>query len=212
MIGRLRANVNSDPQKLERVKILFQFLLMLICSAIIGYGIAKNISEDFYQSSMLGVSAHFETVFLNCNIFYDYLKTVLIYAVSDILSILIIFVISFSAFNYIVSDILLIYNGLRMGFSISFLSVFVSNALFGYNIGVLRYTAFVFFKAVALTLIFDYAYRAAVYSLKFKIITPNGRPNVKIKVLFPFVVYTLTYIGSVIIINGAYCWLIYFLK
>lgn len=211
-IGSFGSNFRGDPQKLERIKILFQFVLMLICSIIIGLMLVNSLSETFYQNSMLGISAHFETVFINCKTFYDYIKAILLCALSDILSLLIIFVVSFSAFNYAVSDILLVYNGLRIGFSVSFLSAFISNSLFAYNIGRLRFVVFVFFKAVILLLILDYAYRAAVYSRKLKLTTPSGRPNIKIKVLLPFTVYTLTYIGSVIIINGVYCWLIYFLK
>lgn len=211
-IGVFRSDSNGNSLKLENIKILFQFLLMLICSLTIGGVLIKSLPETFYQSLIVRVSAHFETVFINCDGIYDHIKTILLYALSDILSVAIIFVVSFSAFNYVLSDFLLVYNGIRTGASVCFLYMFISNPVFVYNIGLLRYIVFLFFKAVILILIFDYAYRAAVYSRKLKITTPSGRPNIKIKVFFPFVMYTLTYIGSLIIINGAYCWLIYFLK
>lgn len=211
-IGSFGSNLRGNPQRLERIKILFQFLLMLVCSFAIGWMLANSVSEAFYQNSVLGISAHFETVFINCNTFYDYIKAILLYALSDILSVFIIFIVSFSAFNYVISDFLLVYNGIRVGFSVSFLSSFISDPIFAYNVGLLRYIVFAFFKAVILLLILDYSYRAAVYSQKLKITSPNGRPNIKIKVFLPFIVYTLTYVGSVIIINGVYCWLIYFLK
>jgi hypothetical protein len=194
------------------VKILFQFLLMVLCSATIGWMLVNTLSEASYHNSEFRISSHFETVFINCKILYDYIKAILLYSLSDILSLLIIFVASFSVFNYIVSDLLLVYNGMRIGFSLPFLYAFISDPVFVYNIGLLKYIVFVFFKVGILILILDYAYRAAVYSQKLKITAPNGRPNIKIKVLFPFIIYTFTYIGSLIIINGAYCWLIYFLK
>ncbi len=211
-IGSFSSNFRTDQERLERIKILFQFILMLVCSVIIGWLVVNSLTETFYQNSVLGVSTHFETVFINCKTFYDYIKEILLYALSDILSVFVIFVVSFSAFNYLVCDLLLVYNGLRIGTSVSFLSAFISNSIFAYNIGLLRFVVFVFFKAVVLMLMLDYAYRAALYSQKLKLTAPNGRPNVKVKVLLPFIVYTLTYIGSVIIINGVYCWLIYLLK
>ena len=202
----------KDVLAIERAKIGFQFILMTVCSFTIGALFISFLSEEFFAQSALKLSTHFETVFINCSSIREYLFSVLLYALSDIISIAIIFVVSFAVFNYIASDIVLIYNGIKTGFTVFFLYSFVSNVALTYNIGVLRYWVFAFFKAVILLLILDYSYRSAVYSAKFKIFNNTGRPEITPKVLFSFILKTLTYMGAVIILNALYCWLIYILK
>lgn len=204
--------LKNDPLSVERAKIGFQFVLMTVCSFLMGALLISFLSVEFYSQSVLRVSTHFETVFINCSDVKDYIFSILLYALGDIISIAVVFVVSFAVFNYTVSDIVLIYNGIKVGFAVFFLYSFVSNTSIAYNIGVLRYIIFVFFKAVLLLLILDYSYRSAVYSAKFKSVNKAGRPDIKPKVLFPFMLNTLTYIGAVIILNGLYCWLMYVLK
>lgn len=211
-IHKGRPFAKNDPLSIERAKIGFQFILMTVCSFLMGALLISFLSEEFYAKSVLRVSTHFETVFINCSELREYIFSVLLYALSDIISIAVVFVVSFAVFNYIASDIVLIYNGIKTGFTVFFLYSFVSNASLAYNIGSLRYLIFVFFKAVILLLILDYSYRSAVYSAKFKTFNNMGRPNINPKVLFPFILNTLTYIGSVIILNALYCWLMYILK
>ncbi len=198
--------------KIERKKIAFQFILTSVCSALLGLLLVRALSESVYFDNILLVSTHFEKIFIDCKGFYDYFFCILSYALSDIICVLIVFAVSFAVFNYVVSDFVLIYSGVRFGLIISFLYSFVSNAGYTYNIGWVRYLVFIFFKAAVFILLLDYSYRAAVYSVNLKKISAAGRPNLKFKVLLPFLVNTFARIGGVIILNGLYCALIYFLK
>jgi len=211
-IHKGRPPAKGDPISIERAKIGFQFILMTVCSFIMGALIISFLNEEFYGKSVLRVSTHFETVFINCSEAREYIFSILLYALSDIISVAAIFIVSFAVFNYVASDIVLIYNGIKSGFAVFFLYPFVSNASLAYNIGFLRYLIFVFFKTIILLLILDYSYRSGVYSVKLKTFNNTGRSDIKPRVLFPFVLNTLTYIGAVIILNALYCWLMYILK
>lgn len=204
-----KASASKESLKLERAKIAFQFLLMTVCSLIMGILISGGLSDSFYSDAVTGISAHFENAFLNCHTFYDKVLHVVLYSLSDLICLTIIFCVSFAVFNYVVSDFVLIYNGIKFGFLTSFLSKYLFGRVASYNINTVEFFTVVFFKVTTLILILDYAYRAAVYSIGLKETKFNGRPSVKLRVLFPFCINTLAYMGSIIILNGLYCWLIY---
>lgn len=198
--------------RIERTKIAFQFILMSVCSVLIGFLLVGVLSENIYSDNVFRVSDHFKKMFIGCESFGDYFSCILSFALSDIICILIIFAVSFALFNYVVSDFVLIYSGFRFGFITSFLSSFVSNTEYAYSIGWIKYLVFIFFKSAVFILLWDYSYRSAVYSANLKETSSIGRPNLKIKVVVPFLVNTLARIGAVIILDGLYCGLIYFLK
>lgn len=203
------ANSKNDKVALEKMKIAFQFLLMVLCSSIIGGIVSKSLSRDFYLASPGMISKHFDGIFLNCYDFLDFASYILNYAAIDIISFLVIFAVSFAVFNYVATDFVLLFGGFNFGLSVIFLSEFANSAELGYSIGYLRYFIFVFFKLLVLVFLFDYSFKAAKISITLKKTGPIGRPRVKLKVLFPFIVQTLTYLGAVIIINGLYCFFIF---
>ena len=196
----------------ERVKIAFQFTLMSVCSLILGVLLSRSLSEVFYSDYVVNISTHFETLFLKCEKFYDYFLCVASYAISDIVCVIIIFCVSFAAFNYVVSDLVLAYLGIKTGLAVSFLFTFISNPEFQYNIGWLKYMVFLIFKLFILIIIWDYSYRSAVYSYNLKKVNTLGRSATSAKTLFVFLINTAAYLGSVIILNILYCLLVYLLK
>lgn len=203
---------DSRVMRLERVKIAFQFLLMTVCSLTIGFLISGALSDSFYEESVLGVSSHFETLFVNCGSIYDYISCIALYSIYDIICIAVIFCVSFAAFNYVATDFVLVYNGVRSGLAISFLFAFVTAERCSYGIGLGRYTVFIIFKLAILVLLFSYSYRAAVSSSTLRRTEKNGRIVINPRMALRFLLYTFANVGSVLVINGLYCWLIYSLK
>lgn len=199
-------------ERLEQFKILFQFVLMSVCSLVIGAFLSNIFSEQYYTVAQSVVSTHFEKLFLGYSDLLECMRAVIRYSSFDIICILAVFAVSFAVFNYAATDIILVVCGIKTGFSIAFLSEYVSNEALAYNLGVLRFTVYAVFKAALLLLLFTYSYRAAVYSISLNRTTANGRWAVTFKKLLPFLALTLAYIGAVIITNGAYCWIIYMLK
>lgn len=203
---------HNSISRMEQTKIAFQFVLMTVCSLLMGVLFAGVLSDQIYADKMSLVSSHFEKIFVDCDRIYEYFLCIFSYAVSDIICILIIFAVSFAIFNYVISDFVLIYSGFRVGIALSFLFSFISNVEYTYNIGWIKYLVFLFFKVAILVLLLDYSYRAALYSGNLKKTSSIGRPNLKFKVLLPFLVSSFARMGAVIILNGLYCGLIFFLK
>ena len=202
----------SHAERLEQIKILFQFLLMIFSSVIIGAILTKLCSERYYIIAQNPVSTHFEKLFLEKKGILEVLRSIAIYSSWDMLCVLVVFFTSFSAFNYVATDILLVASGIKTGFSITFLSKYLSAPILSYNLSVLKFSVFVFFKIILLFLLFSYSYNAAIYSLSMRYTSPNGRLKIVFPKLFTFLGVTLAYIGSIMITNSAYCWILYLLK
>jgi hypothetical protein len=206
-------NIASKPMdKLEQAKIIFQFILMVLCSLIIGAMLSSICSEEYYISSQFQISAHFEKMFLGISELPDALLEILRYSLTDIVVILLVFLVSFSIVNYVATDILLIVCGIRCGFLITFLSGYLNDTPFIYNTDILDFSIFTFFKLSVLLLVLCYSYHAAICASYMKYKNENGRVSVYFSKFISFVAITVAYVGALIIINAAYCLLIYILK
>ena len=187
------SKMHDGRSSLERVKILFQFVLMLVCSLIIGTLMTGMVEADFYIGAQSTVSSHFEMLFLDIVGVSDVIRSVIAYSVFEIICVIVIFVASFSVFNYAVSDIVLVICGIKSSFSVAFLSEYISEPIFSYNVGYLKFAVYFIFKALMLLLIFIYAYKSAVYSVDLRYSTANGRLTLKFSALFPFLLATIAY-------------------
>ena len=208
---KLPYSQNND-RRTERAKIAFQFVLMSVCSLIMGHLIARSFSDAFYVDRSLNVSTHFEAIFLHCSNFGDYFTCILSYALSDLLCVLLIFCVSFATFNYIISDLVLVYSGMRTGLVISFLMFFLSDTNTSYNVAPIKFIVFVVFELLCLIIVWDYSYRAAIHSYELKKVTVSGRSAANTSVVVAFLINTAMYLGTILLISGSYCWLIYILK
>jgi hypothetical protein len=208
-------SVKTKPissKKLEQIKIVFQFLLILILSVFAGVIISKSLSDSFYINSTFKVSTHFETVFIKCSSIFDCVKLIALYSLPDICSVFIIFIFSFFTFNCVFTNIVLIYNGIRFGVISAFLVEFSKNTTFSYNIGNIRFFIFIFLKIAFLIILLNYSYTAALSSISLKATSDNGRPDINKKEFLGFAIKTITYLGIVLILDFIYCCFIYISK
>ena len=201
-----------DSVRVERLKIAFQFFIVTAVAFVIGIIVSRSLSSDFGEGFTVDVSSHFENLFINCATIYDHVECLLKYSAVDVICIGAIFLVSFAAFNYIVTELVLLYCGLRCGISVSFLSGFVGASEYAYSVGILRYLVFVFFKTAVMLLVLYYSYTAAVFSGSLRRTMQSGRMVISPKSALKFFVFTLACIGSVLILLGLYSWLVYILK
>ena len=198
-------------QRLERIKILSLFSSVLLISCILGAIMANYISSSSYANYMFLISTHFETAFLDSSGFVDCARIVTRYALPDIISVLAVFAASFSICNYLITNVVLIYNGLKIGLSIAFLAQFnANNGL--YTVGNTKVIIFALIEFITLLLILYYSYRSALSSVALRRTDQSGRPNLKTKDFLQFASKTLACIGGVLILNALYCAFIYILK
>ena len=201
-----------SPQKLEKMKIAFLFSSVSIISAIFGGLVANYISTEIYTSSLFLISNHFETAFLECSDFMEYANIIARYSLSDIISLLIIFAVSFSMLNYLVTDIVIFYSGMKFGVSVVFLGGFSRASDLPYTVGKIRLFVFVVIELAILLLMLYYAYHAAMSSVSFRRTDASGRPNIKTRDILLFLLKTAACIGAMLILNTVYCCLLYILK
>ncbi len=203
---------NISAEKLEKMKISFLFSALLLLSTVCGILITNYISEELYPNSLFRVSTHFETAFLKSAGLIDSAKIIAIYSLPDIISFLIIFAASFSIVNYLISDIIIIYSGIRFGVSVAFLINFANKSSFSYSVGNVRLWLFILTNLMMLSTLLYYAYQAAISSVSFRRTDPNGRPNIKTKDFITFALKSAACIGIVFMLNTLYCFFIYMLK
>ena len=117
----LKQNRDTNNIKLERYKITFQFALMVIASIICGICISRMLSDMFVSAANDKICQHFFTVKMPRALFeyfVDYLKM----SAFDIALITLILIFSFSFINYVISDLILVFAGIRLGFCASLIA------------------------------------------------------------------------------------------
>lgn len=211
-IYRSSVETRINPQKLERMKISFLFSFVLLISSLLGILIANYISKEVYANALFRISNHFETVFLRCADFVGYVKIITLYSLSDIISILVIFAVSFSMLNYFATDIVLFYGGIKFGVSSAFLINFSKYGNLPYSVGGIRIFVFLMIDLAILALMLYYSCQAAISSASFRCIDTSGRPNIRARDFLLFTIKTAACIGTIFILNTIYCFLLYILK
>ena len=198
-------------QKLERMKILCLFAFVLFISCAFGCAIANYISAETYGNYLFRISTHFETVFLKCSRLVDCARIVAIYSLPDVISILVVFAASLSICNYLITNIVLLYNGIKFGITFIFLTHFnFNNSL--YMLEKSKIFIFVLVELITISLLLYYSYQAALSSVELRQLDSNGRSNIKTKDFLQFSLKTIACVGGVFILNTFYCGFIYLLK
>ena len=187
-----RRRRNSDIN-LEKQKIVFQFFLVTVSAFIGGLLFTKLLSGEKIAELSLSVVEHF-----NFKVdLHILLSATLKQSIIDIVCILLIFLFSFSYFNYLATDLILAFLGFRTGINISL-------CFFSFIGKFLLFTSLLF-KVFLLLILAIYSCKAAIFSLKLKRTLPNGRVTIDSKILISLTILTTSTIGVSIIINGLYC-------
>lgn len=205
-------NVISDLEasrdiKTEKAKILFQFILMLIASVVCGIFFSQLLSENVLFEINKKIQLYFSSFFYNCYYAEDYLDNFLYLSSFDLISAFILFIFSFSFLNYIVSDIIIISHGFCFGMNLSIFKMISFS-----QIGTSRSLLYFVSRFILLLLLSFCAYTMALYSLRLRLFTNNGRAIINKKLFLKMFLFTLTMLGTILMINGLYCLFIFLLK
>ncbi len=180
---------NVDPYEIERVKILFQYFVVIAFSILFGMLLSRYVSPLLLHERAI---KHFSSPFLYCTTAAELFWKFFYYSISDLICIAISFLSAFTVFHYFVSDVILLYQGLTLGFLITTLpklSPFCHN-------GELFLLAF--FRIWMVICFFIHLYRIALCSY------PSRRVQWGTLILF-----TITASGIIVLSTAIYCGLIY---
>ena len=190
-----------DEIKTEKAKILLQFVIMLIASLMLGIFVSKLLSEETRQGAFSMMLEHFSSR-ADQGRLSDMLSSFLRYSAFDVISFIIIFVFSFSFINYIVSDIILVLYGAKLGLSSSL--IISASGLKAFDT-----VLFFIFKPIVVILIALYCYKMALLALDIRRFSSKGRYLSNSKKTLAMLTVSLVFIGSILLINGLYCLFIY---
>ena len=197
-------SARNNSEQLERSKIIFQFVLMLIASILCGVFFVQILSDSYLDNVLVNVSKHFNAPFKGHTDIDGVLSSYLAYSFSDICCIVIIYIFSFSFISYIVTDITIAFCGFRFGVGIALLWRLAFVRIGFFNCGV-----FVVLRLLMLVILLIYSYKMAFYSLRIRISSTNGRAAIATKGFFSTLIFSASVSGAMLIIDGLYCLLIY---
>ena len=195
----------QNGQQLERIKVIFQYCLMTTCAVFIGIYLATLLSDAFLLQHGSAALKHFSTAFADCDGIWDFTYNLLRYTLWDILCVCVLFFGSFAIFNYVVSDLILLANGFRAAFALTMLIRILASGFPKPPVRILHVFMFFLTHVSMPFLLLFYACLAASYARRFRTFNGVGRASIHADVLFPFILRTLSMIGSMILIHGIYC-------
>lgn len=211
MNHRTRRTVSNDFQ-IERMKILIQFLIMLLASLLAGGIFTEFLGAEALLTLSQRVSTHFVAPFAGCMGLGDAVGAVVRYSAAELICVVVTFVFSFSVLNYLTSDLILVYRGFTFGFSACLLYRMLMMEHMGYQPGWLRFFIFVGAKGCILLGFFLYSWRAALHSYELKRLNDAGRAIWNTRVMGALILGTLAFCGLILFFNGFYCLLIFVLS
>ena len=188
--------------KTERKKALFQYCFVCAVSLLVG----AFISVFFGKGALLDlgeqIKRHFLSPFPENAPVYNFTISLLYYSALDIACIISAFLFTFSVFNYIASDIILIYQGFSIGLSASILSRYAS--LFN-SISDFYIVWFTIFKILELLFFIFYLNTLTKYSFELKSYSANLRVRLDLKTLLFLLLFMISGCGCVLLLNTVYC-------
>ena len=201
-------NVNIDSIQREQKKIVFQYGLMLVASMILGWTLKRFLSQNFLLDTANLMSKHFSIPFAFCNTAWEYLQCIFLYALPDLISFFLIFMSAFTVFNYVLVDVVLVYLGLRSGFSIGILMT-ASHWTFSFSPSLFHRICFVCLRFFILVMVFWFSYQISLQAFRIKRFSPVGHLLTDPKRIFTLCLFSVAFLALVTILNGLYCLLIY---
>lgn len=192
----------------DRLRILIQFLLMILASSVAGGIFPFLLNADTLSKIAVQADLHFAASFWGTIDIKETFWLLLRYSAVDLCCVAILSIAAFSALYCTVTDLILCFEGFRFGFFAVILYHIVSESVLLHSVGWIHFAVFVALKAVTLlfflmicTRVTDFIYLARRY-------TADGRLRLGWKRM------TAASVGFVIlgcilfVLNAIYCWLI----
>ena len=188
--------------KTEQRQALLQYCLVCVISFIGSMIIACFLSKGSLLDIGEQITLHFSAQFSKNAPLYNFIISVLYYSIVDIICIISVFLFTFSIFNYLASDVVLLYQGLNIGLSISILLRYSS--LFN-SISIFDIIWFIGCKSVLLIFYIIYLNTLTKYSFELKSYSANLRVSLNFKTLLYLLIFMISGCGFALLLNAIYC-------
>lgn len=203
----------SQCIRLERFKIGFQYTLTLVASLILGYLLPRFLGSELESWQIDALTRHFALPFASLSTLPQMLGVILSFAAPSLFCLVIIFLFSFSSLNCLMNNGVLIYSGMRTGYTFSVLVSLLGDGVSAtYQPGAFRFAVFIAFKILLLLLMLRYAFRSSDYSYHLRRYSASGRPFLHAKTILTLTGYTILIAVAVFAVHMLYVWILYLLS
>ena len=197
------------PERIERIKILFQYSFMLFGSGLLGMLLPSCFSQGTKYVIWDTIFEHFSFPFSASSGWWSKLSLVASSCAMDWILMGISFLFAFSILNYLISDIVLTLIGLRFGIGISMLWWLIGVERNGFFVRWSHFVTFLCCKLLVILCLFLYSYLLTFYSYKIKSSFVKGRAFVRSEHLIPLLGSTILGCVVIFLIHACYGWIIF---
>ena len=195
------------------VKAYIKYFIVFAIFVVVGNVFACLVEEDTLPHLFNTISVHFEIPFYHRSGMLSILREILKISLLDIVSVVIVFIFSFSFFNSFVTFLVLIYNGLKTG--ASFFLCFKCRELLNGIPNMASVITYLIFSLIINAVLIIYSYHSSKYSRRLIECYKNNLserigdfPNRGVS----YAVFSLAVISLIVIVNAIYCLSIYLIK
>ena len=202
----------AQAWRLERFKIGFQYALTLAAALVMGWLLPHLWGNTIADWQMEAIEKHFSLPFASLSTVSQALSFVASFAAPTLLCFLIVFLFSFSSLNCLINNGVLVYLGMRTGYTFSVLIRIVTQVPpTAYQPGWICLGIFVIFKFALLLLIFRYAFRSSEYSYYLRMYSQSGRALFHPRTVCMLMGYSILISIAVFAAHALYGWFLYIL-
>ena len=203
----------AQAWRLERFKIGFQYTLVLLVSLIVGWLWANASEHPITQEQLSRILGHFDSPLASLPSLREIAPFVLSFAASALLCIAIVFLFSFSALNCLINNGILIYFGVRTGYTVAILRwALMHSETFRLQIGWGRWLLFLLFKLTLMATQWMFCFRASEHSCYLRMYSESGRAILHPKTVLSLCGLTLCSACIVLGLHAFYTWILYIIS
>lgn len=203
--------VLAKAWKIERLKFGFQYALTLLSALALGLLLFRAVGDSFlpsWQSEI--VARHFSLPFSSRPTFFPVLSVTISLTLPVLLGMGIVLLFCFSSLNCLLNDLVLIYFGMRTGYTVSvLLSALFDSSEAVYPVSWIEFWLFLFLKIATLCLLWIYAFRASECSYYLRMYSHNGRALFHPRTVLRLFLYTLASMTLMLVLHIVYCGLLH---
>lgn len=203
--------VGSFLSKEDKTKLAFQLFLIACLGIASGVIFSKFVSAFFRASVEQAILIHFELPFRFVSESIGWIVQILRYAWDDVSLLFLLFLFSFTLLELPLSELILLWQGGKLGFSVALLMQTAHSSTVAFQLTFLKILSFILLHCVVLMTFLVYIFRGAQISFLIRSNKKGIRFFIEPALLLRLCVETLVVCGSVLLLYGIYCFVIFML-
>ncbi len=200
------------PIRIETIKFFIQYLLMLIASSVAGGAFTFFLNGETYVSFFYRIYTHFSIPFSYCRNAGDVASVLLKYSAPKLIAAAMILLFSFSVLNHLATQLVLVIEGFKFGFSVCILFRLIFSPMIREYLSSFLCIIYILTCLLVLILLVRYAVDLAKYSIAVRCYTSLGRPSFSARNLTRLLICFVKYCVLLLSVYSIYSMIIFFVN